>query len=65
MGEMVLDSIRGEIPIVTMRPSVIESTCREPFPGWMEGNRYSFIYIYGIIFREALPWINPKEPVKS
>ncbi|KAF6150201.1 hypothetical protein GIB67_023156 [Kingdonia uniflora] len=39
MGEMMIDSMRGELPIVIIRPSVIESTCREPFPGWMEGNR--------------------------
>ncbi|XP_048235859.1 fatty acyl-CoA reductase 2, chloroplastic-like [Ricinus communis] len=39
MGEMMIDSMRGEIPVVIIRPSVIESTCREPFPGWMEGNR--------------------------
>jgi hypothetical protein len=32
--------MRGEIPVVTIRPSVIESTWRDPFPGWMEGNRY-------------------------
>lgn len=40
MGEMLIDSMRGEIPVVIIRPSVIESTYREPFPGWMEGNRY-------------------------
>ncbi|KAF5207251.1 Fatty acyl-coa reductase [Thalictrum thalictroides] len=39
MGEMVIDNMRDQIPVVIMRPSVIESTCREPFPGWMEGNR--------------------------
>ncbi|CAA6659853.1 unnamed protein product [Spirodela intermedia] len=39
MGEMVVNSMRGDIPVVTIRPSVIESTYREPFPGWMEGNR--------------------------
>ncbi|XP_042481307.1 fatty acyl-CoA reductase 2, chloroplastic-like [Macadamia integrifolia] len=39
MGEMLIDSQRGEIPVVVIRPSVIESTCNEPFPGWMEGNR--------------------------
>ncbi|KAF0912883.1 hypothetical protein E2562_019466 [Oryza meyeriana var. granulata] len=39
MGEMVINSMRGDIPVVTIRPSVIESTWREPFPGWMEGNR--------------------------
>ncbi|KAM0849862.1 hypothetical protein ACQ4PT_053474 [Festuca glaucescens] len=39
MGEMVINSMRGEIPVVTIRPSVIESTWRDPFQGWMEGNR--------------------------
>ncbi|KAK4581832.1 hypothetical protein RGQ29_025121 [Quercus rubra] len=39
MGEMMIDKLRGEIPVVIIRPSVIESTCKEPFPGWMEGNR--------------------------
>ncbi|KAJ6968229.1 hypothetical protein NC653_036240 [Populus alba x Populus x berolinensis] len=39
MGEMVVDNMRGDIPVVVIRPSVIESTCKEPFPGWMEGNR--------------------------
>ncbi|KAE8689973.1 hypothetical protein F3Y22_tig00110930pilonHSYRG00086 [Hibiscus syriacus] len=39
MGEMMINNMRGEIPVVIIRPSVIESTCREPFPGWMEGNR--------------------------
>ncbi|KAH9674070.1 Fatty acyl-CoA reductase 2 [Citrus sinensis] len=39
MGEMVIDNMRGDIPVVIIRPSVIESTCKEPFSGWMEGNR--------------------------
>ncbi|XP_024024401.1 fatty acyl-CoA reductase 2 [Morus notabilis] len=39
MGEMMIDSMRGDVPVVIIRPSVIESTCKEPFPGWMEGNR--------------------------
>ncbi|KAF5474008.1 hypothetical protein F2P56_005950 [Juglans regia] len=39
MGEMMIDKLRGEIPVVIIRPSVIESTCKEPFPGWMQGNR--------------------------
>ncbi|KAA8518325.1 hypothetical protein F0562_015792 [Nyssa sinensis] len=39
MGEMLIDNMRGEIPVVIIRPSVIESSYREPFPGWMEGNR--------------------------
>ncbi|KAL9237873.1 hypothetical protein vseg_012370 [Gypsophila vaccaria] len=39
MGEMLLSSIRGDVPVVILRPSVIESTYRDPFPGWIEGNR--------------------------
>ncbi|CAH9063346.1 unnamed protein product [Cuscuta europaea] len=39
MGEMMIDNMRGDIPVVIIRPSVIESTHKEPFPGWMEGNR--------------------------
>lgn len=46
MGEMVINSMRGEIPVVTIRPSVIESTWRDPFPGWMEGNRYVLPAVY-------------------
>lgn len=39
MGEMVINSMRGDIPVVTIRPSVIESTLDDPFSGWIEGNR--------------------------
>ncbi|KAL1331705.1 fatty acyl-CoA reductase 2, chloroplastic [Arachis hypogaea] len=39
MGEMMIDKLREDIPVVVIRPSVIESTFKEPFPGWMEGNR--------------------------
>lgn len=39
MGEMMMDKLREDLPVVIIRPSVIESTFREPFPGWMEGNR--------------------------
>nr|XP_024380705.1 fatty acyl-CoA reductase 2-like [Physcomitrium patens]PNR50630.1 hypothetical protein PHYPA_009816 [Physcomitrium patens] len=39
MGEMLVESLRGEIPVVVLRPSVVESTLAQPFPGWMEGIR--------------------------
>ncbi|GAB2295442.1 hypothetical protein Dimus_029609 [Dionaea muscipula] len=39
MGEMLLESMRGDVPVVILRPSVIESTYNDPFPGWIEGNR--------------------------
>nr|DAD48443.1 TPA_asm: hypothetical protein HUJ06_018380 [Nelumbo nucifera] len=39
MGEMMINSTRGEIPVVIIRPSIVESTFRDPFPGWIEGIR--------------------------
>ncbi|GLJ25412.1 hypothetical protein SUGI_0486470 [Cryptomeria japonica] len=39
MGEMLLDQNRGEIPLAIVRPSVIEGTYSDPFPGWIEGLR--------------------------
>ncbi|XP_010544518.1 PREDICTED: fatty acyl-CoA reductase 6, chloroplastic-like [Tarenaya hassleriana] len=39
MGEMVIDSSRGDLPVVIIRPSIIESSYREPVPGWIQGNR--------------------------
>ncbi|PKI56354.1 hypothetical protein CRG98_023239 [Punica granatum] len=39
MGEMMLSSYKGHIPVTIIRPSIIESTYAEPFPGWIQGNR--------------------------
>ncbi|KAK4784361.1 hypothetical protein SAY86_018729 [Trapa natans] len=39
MGEMMIASYKGHIPITIIRPSIIESTYREPLPGWIQGNR--------------------------
>ena len=39
MGEMVIDSMRDDLPIVIVRTSIVESSFREPFLGWIEGNR--------------------------
>ncbi|GER34196.1 fatty acyl-CoA reductase 2 [Striga asiatica] len=39
IGEMVLDEIRGEVPVLIIRPTVIESSYKEPIPGWIQGNR--------------------------
>ncbi|KAI3887134.1 hypothetical protein MKX03_020517, partial [Papaver bracteatum] len=38
MGEMMINSMRGDIHVAIICPSVIESTYMEPFPGWIEGN---------------------------
>ncbi|KAI4311360.1 hypothetical protein MLD38_036264 [Melastoma candidum] len=39
MAEMVVHEHRGEVPVVIVRPGVIEGTFQEPFPGWIQGNR--------------------------
>ncbi len=30
---------RGELPLVILRPAIIESSLREPYPGWIQGSR--------------------------
>ncbi|KAH7834732.1 hypothetical protein Vadar_019057 [Vaccinium darrowii] len=39
MGEMLLGQTKGNIPLVILRPTIISSTYKEPFPGWVEGIR--------------------------
>ncbi|KAL5717083.1 alcohol-forming fatty acyl-CoA reductase [Ranunculus cassubicifolius] len=39
MGEMLLGELRGDIPLVIIRPTIITSTYKEPFCGWVEGVR--------------------------
>uniref|UniRef100_M1AAF3 Fatty acyl-CoA reductase n=1 Tax=Solanum tuberosum TaxID=4113 RepID=M1AAF3_SOLTU len=49
MGEMVLGHLKENLQIVIIRPAVITSTYKEPFPGWIEGVKTvdSFILAYG------------------
>nr|KYP68666.1 Fatty acyl-CoA reductase 3 [Cajanus cajan] len=49
MGEMVVDTLKGNMSVVIVRPTMITSTYREPFPGWVEGVRTidSIIVAYG------------------
>ncbi|GJV66605.1 jojoba acyl CoA reductase-related male sterility protein [Tanacetum coccineum] len=39
LGEMILGQSRGDMPLVIFRPTIITSTYKEPFPGWIEGIR--------------------------
>lgn len=39
MGEILIDKNREEIPVAIVRPSVSESTFKEPYPGWLQGIR--------------------------
>ena len=56
---MLINSMRGDIPIVIIRPTIIESTYKDPFPGWIQGNRCPLltfnlcvcVYIYIFIYK--------------
>ncbi|WCJ19038.1 Fatty acyl-CoA reductase 1 [Euphorbia peplus] len=37
--EMEMNKERGNVPIVIIRPTIIVSTFKDPFPGWIQGNR--------------------------
>ncbi|XP_073049363.1 fatty acyl-CoA reductase 2, chloroplastic-like [Primulina eburnea] len=39
MGEMIIHEIKGDVPVLIIRPSVIESCYQGPLPGWIQGNR--------------------------
>ncbi|XP_047978777.1 fatty acyl-CoA reductase 2, chloroplastic-like [Salvia hispanica] len=39
IGEMCLNEIRGDVPLLIIRPACIESCYREPLPGWIQGLR--------------------------
>lgn len=36
LGEMVLARDRGDVPTAILRPTIIESSLRDPSPGWLE-----------------------------
>ncbi|CAK9153820.1 unnamed protein product [Ilex paraguariensis] len=39
MGEMLLAHSKENLPLVIFRPTIVSSTYKEPFPGWVEGVR--------------------------
>jgi fatty acyl-CoA reductase len=39
LGEVALLEQRGELPLTTVRPSIVESALVEPHPGWIRGFR--------------------------
>ncbi|XP_022643017.1 alcohol-forming fatty acyl-CoA reductase-like [Vigna radiata var. radiata] len=49
MGEQILMNMKGDIPLIIARPTVILSTYSELFPGWIEGVRTLdlFVVMYG------------------
>ncbi|KAL3580902.1 hypothetical protein D5086_018737, partial [Populus alba] len=39
MGEMLLVNFKDSLPLVIIRPTMVASTYKDPFPGWIEGVR--------------------------
>ncbi|KAL2331938.1 hypothetical protein Fmac_019519 [Flemingia macrophylla] len=39
VGEMLVEQLKGNLSVVILRPTVVTSTSKEPFPGWVEGVR--------------------------
>ncbi|KAF5772761.1 putative oxidoreductase [Helianthus annuus] len=39
LAEMVITHLKGDMPLVILRPSIVTSTFKEPIPGWVEGIR--------------------------
>ncbi|CAL9090668.1 unnamed protein product [Musa acuminata var. zebrina] len=49
MGEMLLGHLRGDLPLVILRPTIITSVHRDPLPGWIEGTRTIDSLIMGYV----------------
>ncbi|KAK1429193.1 hypothetical protein QVD17_11397 [Tagetes erecta] len=39
LGEMIIGHLKGDMPLVILRPTIVTSTFKEPIPGWVEGIR--------------------------
>ncbi|WCJ41789.1 Fatty acyl-CoA reductase 3 [Euphorbia peplus] len=37
MGEMIIEHMKGNLPVIIIRPTMVTSTFQQPFPGWIEG----------------------------
>ncbi|XP_070023462.1 fatty acyl-CoA reductase 3-like [Nicotiana sylvestris] len=45
MGEMLLGHLKEDLQLIILRPTIISSTYKEPFPGWTEGLRFQLIWL--------------------
>uniref|UniRef100_A0A7N0TRQ8 Fatty acyl-CoA reductase n=1 Tax=Kalanchoe fedtschenkoi TaxID=63787 RepID=A0A7N0TRQ8_KALFE len=48
MGEMLLGELKGDVPLVIIRPTIVTSTYKDPFPGWIEGFRTVDAFAYSL-----------------
>lgn len=59
MGEMLVGDLKENLSVAIIRPSIVTSTLKEPFPGWVEGIRYtSSIMLLHLTFLFVLDKIN-------
>ncbi|KAI3924840.1 hypothetical protein MKW98_031091 [Papaver atlanticum] len=49
MGEMPIGQWRENLPIVIIRPTIVTSTIKEPFPGWVESVKTVDSYFVGFV----------------
>ncbi|PRQ23044.1 putative oxidoreductase [Rosa chinensis] len=61
MGEMYLRRLRGNLSLAIIRPTLITSTYKEPFPGWIEGFR-SYDSLIGSYWKGKLTCV-PVDPM--
>ena len=47
MGEQLLAKYGDGVPIIILRPSIVESSVNQPEPGWIEGYRTSTPILFG------------------
>lgn len=46
MAEMLVGEMKGNLSVVIVRPTIVTSTFKEPFPGWVEGVRYFILFYF-------------------
>lgn len=60
LGERLLVKECGDIPTLLLRPAIIESTLKEPEPGWIENQRMADPLIIGFAKRQLVDF--PGDP---
>ncbi|KAI0531149.1 hypothetical protein KFK09_000702 [Dendrobium nobile] len=63
MGEMLLGHLRGDIPLVIMRPTIITSVYKDLCPGWVEGARTIDSVILGYVKGEISCFLGDPEVI--
>jgi len=57
MGEMHVVHYKDNVPLIIIRPTMVTSTLKDPFPGWIEGLRCVYIHIDTYIYIHTYKYI--------